>query len=203
LVGPDGQVSPVSTGPLVEFDPWQLEFIDATGQMIVNDTGGVYLVDGSGAVTRVSTGDLVFNGPNHFVARECDEALTCAHVRVDHATGQRDVVELGTLGQYGYGDPSSTSISPDGTAISYFDWTNDGGLPSQNLFELATGAEVKVVSADQYNVNTAWAADSSGMFVVVGRAIVFHDRATGQQIPISSDPGLDDIIAVAARPVSG
>ena len=41
------------------------------------------------------------------------------------------------------------------------------------------------------------------MFVIVGRAIVFYDRATGEQIPVAPDAGLDDIVAVAARPISG
>ncbi len=203
-LGADAQPIAVSTGPLVQFDPWQIEFLPATGRMIVNDTGGVYLVDESGAATRVSTGDLVFNGPNHFVVRECDEALACTYIRVDQVTGQRDIVDLSALDQYRYGDPSSSSLSPDGTALSYFDWLNAGGaLPARRMFDLTTGADVKVVSADQYNVETAWAADSSGMFVVVGRTIMFYDRATGGQIPVAPDSGLEDIVAVATRPITG
>ena len=189
----------------MQFDPWQIEFLEATGQMIVNDTGGVYLVDDTGVATRVSTGDLVFNGPNHFVVRECDE-----HARV-HARPRRPLRPASATSSNwvhststGMGDPSSTSISPDGTALSYFDWhERRASCPPRIVFDLTTGNDVKVVSADQYNVETAWAADSSGMFLVVDRAIVFHDRATGEQIPITADAGLDDIIAVAARPITG
>ena len=87
-LGSDAQPVAVSTGPLVQFDPWQIQFLETTGQMIVNDTGGVYLVDDIGAATRISTGDLVFLGPNHFVLRECDGVRVCMYVRVDQATGQ-------------------------------------------------------------------------------------------------------------------
>ena len=200
-LGSDAQPVPVSTGPLLQFDPWQIQFLATTGQMIVNDTGGVYLIDDNGAATRISTGDLVFLGPNHFVVRECDGALACSYVRVDQATGQRDIVELGDLGLYRqWGDLLSWSLSPDGTGVSYFDWQNGGPLPARRLVDLTSGTNVQVESGDQYNMESAWAADSSGMFVIADRTIVFYDRATGQQIPVAPDAGLDDIVAVATRP---
>ncbi|MET0661679.1 MAG: hypothetical protein ABWZ42_00970 [Ilumatobacteraceae bacterium] len=203
-LGSDAQSVAVSTGPLAQYDPWQIQFLETTGQMIINDTGGVYLVDENGAATRISTGDLVFMGPNHFVLRECDGALACTYVRVDQATGQRDTVQLGALDQYRqWGDPSSWSLSPDGTGVSYFDWQNGGPLPARRLVDLTTGTNVQVESADQYNVESAWAADSSGIFVVADRTIVFYDRATGEQVLVAPDAGLDDIIAVATRPISG
>jgi len=202
-LGSDDQPVTVSTGPLLQFDPWQIQFLATTGQMIVNDTGGVYLIDDNGAATRISTGDLVFLGPNHFVVRECDGALACAYVRVDQATGQRDIVELGDLGLYRqWGDLSSWSLSPDGTGVTYFDWQNGGPLPARRLVDLASGTNVQVESGDQYNFESAWAADSSGLFVIADRTVVFYDRANGQQIPVAPDAGLDDIVAVATRPIT-
>ena len=62
---------------------------------------------------------------------------------------------------------------------------------------------MQVESADQYNVESGWAADSSGMFVVADRTIVFYDRATGEQVPVAPDAGLEDIVAVATRPITG
>ena len=202
-LGADAQPVEVSTGPLVQFDPWQIQFLETTGQMIVNDTGGVYVVGDNVGATRVSTGDLVLLGPNHFVVRECDGTLACMYVRVDQATGQRDIVDLGALDQYRqWGDPSSWSLSPDGTGVSYFDWQNGGPLPARRLVDLRTGTNVQVESADQYNVESAWAADSSGMFVVADRTVVFYDRATGEQVPVAPDAELDDIVAVATRPIT-
>jgi len=203
-LGSDAQPVAVSTGPLVQFDPWQAQILETTGQMVVNDTGGVYLVDDIGAATRISSGDLVFLGPNHFVLRECDGALACMYVRVDQATGQRDNVDLGALDQYRqWGDPSTWSLSPDGTGVSYFDWQNGGPRPARRLVDLTTGTNVQVESADQFNAESAWAADSSGMFVIADQTIVFYDRATGGQVPVAPDAGLEDIVAVATRPITG
>jgi len=203
-LGADALPVGVSTGALVEFDPWQIQYLQTTGQMIVNDTGGVYIVGDNLGATRVSTGDLVLLGPNHFVVRECEGRLACMYVRVDQATGQWDIVDLGALDQYRqWGDPSSWSLSPDGTGVSYFDWQNGGPLPARRLVDLTTGTNVQVESADQYNVESGWAADSSGMFVVADRTIVFYDRATGEQVPVAPDAGLEDIVAVATRPITG
>ena len=201
-LGSDAQVTLVSTGPLVQFDPWQIQFIRTTGQMIVNDAGGVYLVDENGVATRTSTGDLLSMGPNHYIVRECDESRVCAYVRIEQATGQRDVLDSAVLDQYRpWADLSSLSLSPDGTAVTYADWQNGGSTPVRRMIDLTTGTSVEVGPADQFNNQPAWAADSSGLFVLSGRRPVFYDRATGEQIPVAS--GLDDIAAVATSPITG
>jgi len=89
-LGSDAQVTLVSTGPLVQFDPWQIQFIRTTGQMIVNDAGGVYLVDENGVATRTSTGDLLSMGPNHYIVVGCHDgqhtpAPDLSLSRSDHA----------------------------------------------------------------------------------------------------------------------
>ncbi len=203
-LGSDARTAVVSTGPLARFSPWQIQFLRATGQMVVNDSGGVYAVNDDGSATRISTGDLIIMGSNHYIVRECDEALTCSYIRVDQATGQRDQVALDVLDRYRqWGDFSSSSLSPDGTALSYFDWMNAGASPARRMIDLATGADAEVSPADQYNNEPAWAADSSGLFVLVGRTPTFYDRATGALIPVAPDAELDDIVALAARPVTG
>ncbi len=130
-------------------------------------------------------------------------ALACTYVRVDQATGQRDIVDLGALDLYRM-RRSVVEIAlarRHGAQLLRLAERRVAARPS--LFDLATGTDVQVVSADQYNVETAWAADSSGMFVIVDRTIVFYDRATGEQIPVAPEVGLEDIVAVATRPITG
>ena len=200
-VGSDAQATAVSTGPLVQFDPWQIQFIRTTGQMIVNDAGGVYLVDENGVATRTSTGDLLSIGPNHYIVRECDESRACPYVRIDQATGQRDVLDPAVLDEYRpWADLSALSLSPDGTAVTYSDWQNGGSTPVRRMIDLTTGTIVEVGQADQFNIQPAWAADSSGLFVLSGRRPMFYDRATGEKIPVAASGELDDIVAVATPP---
>lgn len=200
----DGVLTNVVGGPLVEFNPWELQFLDATGELIVNDTGGVYTVGVTGAATRVSTGDLVIVGANHYIVRECTETLECSYVRVDQTTGERVPVKLDAFDQLReYVDIQSSSLSPDGTALTYFRWSpDDQGRPSRRLSDLATGVEIEVSSSDQYGSAPAWAADSSGLFVVAGGSLSFFDRATGELIPIAPDSKIDGIVTLGVRPAS-
>ena len=130
----------MSTGPLVQFDPWQIQFIRTTGQMIVNDAGGVYLVDENGVATRTSTGDLLASGRTTTSCAKCDEhaALACTSAstrRPASATSSTSAV----LDQYRpWADLSSLSLSPDGTAVTYFDWQNGGSTPVRRLIDLTT-----------------------------------------------------------------
>ena len=202
-LGSDRQLTRVTTGPLVQFNPWEIQFLPATGQLIVNQTGGVYVLDDAGAAVRISTGELVIVGAHHYILRECDEVLACAYVRVDQSTGQRDVIDLSTLDRYlQWGDLTSASLAPDGGAVSYFDWMNGASAPVRRLIDLSTGTNIELGTSDIYTNEPAWTVDSSGLFLVSGRTLSFYDRATATVFPVVRSAGLDDIVAVAARPLT-
>lgn len=203
-IGSDDRAARMVDGPMLDVNPWEIKFLPATGELIVNDSGGVYVIDETGQATRVSTGDLAILGANHYLVRECGDTRDCGYVRIDQHTGERVTVDLPDIEQARrYGDLSSAALSPDGTALSYYDWSATDGSPSRRLFDFATGTDIEVAPSDQYGL-PGWAPDGSGLFVVDGRGIAFFDRATGELAHIAPDTVLDSrIVAVAVRPVSG
>ena len=59
--------------------------------------------------------------------------------------------------------------------MTYFDWM---GIPlARRLLDLTSGTSVVVDSIDQYGNNAAWAADSSGIFIIDNRKLVLYDNA--------------------------
>ncbi|MET0908333.1 MAG: hypothetical protein ABWZ99_02600, partial [Ilumatobacteraceae bacterium] len=92
VVAADGSATEVDGGPMAEYDIWSIRHIPATGEAVVEDSGGAYALDAAGAVRRITAGDLVAVGQNHLVVRECNEALVCIHFRIDAITGDRQLV---------------------------------------------------------------------------------------------------------------
>jgi Tol biopolymer transport system component len=124
--------------------------------------------------------------------------LTCIYVRIDGVSGERVVVTAPDLEQY-RGYDSSLSLSPDGTLMAYFDWM--GSPLARRVLDFDAGTSAVVDSIDQYNSNTSWAADSSGLFIIENRRLFFYDRATGEHIDAAPGVDLGNIVAVATRPI--
>ncbi len=174
-----------------------MRYLATTGEAIVNDSSGTYAIDGVGAARRLSIGDLVAIGENHVLVRECDETLNCVHTRIDGRTGERVQVTATDLDGY-RGFDASLTLSPDGSLMTYFDWM---GIPvSRRMLDLTSGTSVVVDSIDQYGNNAAWAADSSGIFIIDNRQLVLYDSASGERIDVAPGVDLGAIVAVAARP---
>ena len=87
--------------------------------------------------------------------------------------------------------------------MTYLDW--ESGPLERRLVHLDTGATEEIASNDQYGygANAGWAADSSGIFVIDGRELMFHDTTTGEHVEVAADLDVGGIIAVASRPVVG
>ena len=180
VVAADGSVTEVTGGPVAEYDIWSIRHIPATGEAVVEDSGGAYALDAAGAVRRITAGDLVAVGQNHLVVRECNEALVCIHFRIDAVTGDRQLVVVPDFEQQFRGYDPTISVSPDGSMMTYLDW--ESGPLERRLVHLDTGATEEIASNDQYGygANAGWAADSSGIFVIDGRELMFHDTTTGE-----------------------
>ena len=193
-VYPFGTTRAVASGPLAVRALWSVRFLPSTGDMLIPEAGGVYVVDAAGgAVRRVSDGDLVAVGENHFLVRECDATLVCGHVRVDAGSGER--VAFGSLD----GLVGDAVLAPDGSSVTYVDW--EGTPPTIRLVDLVTGddAEVGRVDHSGFNYRAVWAADSSGMFLGQQGDLVFFDRETEQRIPVFPAADLGVVMALAAH----
>ncbi len=203
LVAADGTASEITDGPLAGYDMWTTRYLPATGEAVVDDSGGTYGIDALGTVRRISTGDVVAVGDNHVLVRECDETLVCAHVRVDAVSGERQPAIVPDLEQSFRGFDPTIGVSPDGSMMTYLDWAS--GPQERRLVRLDTGTSEEIDSNDRfgYGSNAGWAADSSGIFVIDDRRLVFHDTTTGARFEVA--PGLDvgTIIAVASRSNAG
>jgi hypothetical protein len=196
LITADGAMSEIEDGPLREYGVWGVRYLAATGEAVVNDSSGTYAIDTAGAARRLSIGDLVAIGENHVLVRECDETLHCIHIRIDGRSGERVEVSASDLDGY-RGFDSSLSLSPDGSLMTYFDWM---GTPlARRLLDLTAGTSVVVDSIDQYGNNTAWAGDSSGIFIIDNRQLVLHDNGSGERIEVAPGVDLGAIVAVASR----
>jgi hypothetical protein len=195
LVDGVGTATDISAGPFGGIETWRLRFLPATGEAIITDTGGTYVIDDAGGTRRISTGDLVALGSNHYVVRECDEALNCAYVRVDGRSGERASVQLGELAAYREFD-SSVILSPDGRALTYIDWMNSGARRLVDL-DTGSGSEIDLRNNDFYS--STWSADSSGLFSVDDGQLVFLDRQTGEAVPVAPNVDLGKIVAVGTR----
>jgi hypothetical protein len=196
LVAADGTTTDIENGPLRDYGIWGVRYLAATGEAVVNDSGGTYAIDATGASRRLSTGTMVALGENHLLVRECTENLVCDFTRIDARSGERLDVELPDLDQYRGYDPSMT-MSPDGSMVTYFDWMQSP--VARRLVHMIDGTSTEVDSIDQYGNNAAWAADSSGIFIIEDRTLAFYDRVTSDRIEVAPGVDLGGIVAVASR----
>ena len=131
IVAADGSITEFTDGPVADYDIWSLRYIPATGEAVVEDSGGTYAIDAAGAARRITAGDLVAVGQNHLVVRECSEELVCIHFRIDAVTGDRQLVVVPDFEQQFRGYDPTVSVSPDGTMMTYMDWeSRTAGTPA-------------------------------------------------------------------------
>lgn len=170
----------------------------ASGELLVNQPGGVYALTPDGAARRIGDGDLLAVGRNHYAVNECDESLSCSQFVVDASTGQRVPAMLDGLSRY-IVEPS-TRVSPDGSAIVTSDRSRDTGY--RQIVDVVDGRRIDIGRlVDVFDPDT-WAADGSGLFVDEAGVLRFHVNGTGA---VADVDGLGRIGALFVRPgrVSG
>lgn len=194
-VYPDGSTQTLELGDRVP--PWQRTYAP-TGELLVNDAGGVYRIDAEGAATRVSDGMLLAVSTNHLLVRECSETYNCGTVLIDALTGERRAVQLDEETDNDAFAGIQPHVSPDGTASHHQRWTPTGGR-EDIIVDLDTGIAVTVPSPRPGAFADVWAADSSGVFVS-GEAsgLNFLDR-TGEATAFADDVGVVNFAAVRPR----
>ena len=155
------------------------------GDLVVNDAGGAYRVTADGTSQRIEDGVVLAHNGRHRLVRECDESQRCSTVVVSEADGVRRVVDPAVLPddfELAFG----IDLSPDGSAASV-EHSGPQGQLTRVIVDFDTGEVASVVSGRL--VGSAWAADSSGVFIVVDGELRFLDRATGELVAFAKELG--------------
>jgi hypothetical protein len=191
VVGADGEAVSLPEGLL----PYGFGPASALqGDLIVNDAGGAYRVAADGTSQRIEDGVVYAHDGRHRLVRECDESQQCSTVIVTEAGGARRVIDPAVLPddfrQLSFG----IVLSPDGSAASVL---RSGPSQQQRvIIDFDTG-EVASAGSDAWLVGSTWAADSSGLFDVVGGELQFLERATGESVAFAE--ALGPVVAVGVR----
>ena len=155
--------------PLVvrEFDPdggvlnrWQIPsqawVVGAVDdRLVVQASGGIYLLGTDGEAARHGVGDVMFAGGSIVMWRHCDERLACAIALDDLATGASLPIAVPDNSAFvGY---FAQSLAPDGR---YAVMAREN---EPRLIDLATGEER---SGPLSNAQPAWSPDGAWLFTV-------------------------------------
>ncbi len=135
---------------------------DGAGYALFFGTGGVYDVH-PGRVTRITTGELLADGPTRWLTRECDASYRCVITVIDRASGTKR-----TLGRSFDDSGVVGSIAPDGSFAAVFT-VDQTGQPSLGLLDLTTGVTrpLDIPFDPQYSFSTGvcvWSPDSRWLF---------------------------------------
>jgi len=195
VLSADGRLDPAGDGPFVDAVFWARSFLPS-GELVVNGPGGVYSIDDADVASRISDGDLVATGTNHYAVQECDATFVCGGWIVEAETGERTPAVLDEVATEGFLDPS-TRISPDGGSIVYRDNTRGTGV--RRIVATATGAGVDVGRSDAIVYTDAWAADSSGLFDERSGDLRFQFRDSAEVVVFEEFGAVVNVGARAAR----
>ena len=195
LVDTQGRVgdgAPISLETSFRFD-----VVRSNGRTIINEAGGVYVVETDGTPRRIAIGRALAANGEFVLLRECDDVLRCRLVVVDLAGGRRVVeqdVEVTS--------PWSFDLAPDGDAISTVSPGSDGFQDAVRIVDLTTGSVTGEMIAGPafFNPGSAWLADGSGVVQAnpVGGGLTFLDRSSGTAIEFGEEE-LGRVISIGLR----
>lgn len=158
---------------------------DGSGGVVVEvELGGLYVLDASSQIERITSGELLgINAQTSFV-RECDDALECGVFRVDRVTGERVAIELpggdrvGDIGSRAV--PSGRNVSPDGQML----FARDAQSPADAMMiDLAAETWTGVPPVDRWT-EVFWTPDYA-IWLADGRVRVY-ERSTSSLRTINS-----------------
>jgi hypothetical protein len=175
---------------------------DSAGGLVLSSGGDIYTWSG-GAVTKLTSGELVAIGPTVAYVRECDGQLACTLLRVERSSGDRAPVESKTAIVFatGIGAPRDVSldgsVSPDGDVV-LVEYPGIAGEPSNwALFDLRSGLSA-LIPPPLEGQPVFWNADSTYATLAVEGAIILFERASATTIVVEGIEGTRGIAAVDA-----
>ena len=205
-VGPPGEVSAElvdafggALGSTIEVRNAVALGSDGTGGLLVSAPGGYYSTSPNGSV-RLTDGQLLALGPTVAFARECDEVLACAVVRIDRPTGDRipvddpQIVASDDLG-FTVFELAGTSVSPDGEVV--FVRAPRSGL-SWSIVDLASGATTGI-DGPASGTTIVWSADSRYAVFLSANELQIFDRTAASVTGLAQLPRIK---AFAVEPPS-
>jgi hypothetical protein len=163
----------------------------STGEMLVNGPGGVYSIGPDQQARRISGGDLLAVGRNHYAVEDCDESLQCTQFVVEAVSGIRSAAVLDDVTGFGIVDPSMR-IAPDGRSIVGTDSSRDTGY--RQIIDVATGDRLDVGRLAAIYYPDTWAADSSGLFLEDGGVVRFQVRDRAEVVTIDTAGEVDSLM---------
>ena len=197
LVTPEGAATSLARAdsPLGTYADFPVQFL-STGELLVVDAGGTYVVPDTGTPQRLSPGVLFATGRRHVIVRECDATLQCEFVMIDLVAGDRRSAALDVDDRFAF--YSQGSVAPDGRTMLYADW--NGARPASLLMDLDTGAvvddELLRAAPLEFGALDYWSGDGSGVFLRTGSSIGFLTRDGSVGVELD---GLGVIAALAVR----
>lgn len=195
ILGVDGTLTSRESRAFQDDELWSRSFLP-TGELLVNRAGGVYAISPDETVTRVSAGDLLALGANHYAVEECDDDLVCSQYVVDAATGDRTAAAMESLAWASFVDPSNR-LSPDGRFLVFSDVTRGTGI--RQIVDTETGATRDIGPVTAIALPDTWASDGSGLFEERDGIVRFHSSAATPTVQID---GLGPISAIGVHAVS-
>ena len=192
----DGSLQPVTPDVTVALLFGAGNFL-SNGDLLVSRPGGVYAIAPDQQARRISDGDLLAVGRNHYAIETCDESLRCEQSVVEAVSGARSMAVLGAMNRMGVVDPS-TRIAPDGRSIVASDAIGDTG--TRQIIDTTTGSRTEVGRLASLYYPDAWAADGSGLFVEDAGFVRFQVASTGERATLD---GIGVIESLMVRPAVG
>jgi hypothetical protein len=168
LVGLDGAVRLED-----ELPPrvWGVGVLD--GRLVVQASGGTYLLDLDGSFRRLSVGTPMWVGPDRVYVEECGDRLRCEMVEIGP---DGEILDAGELPDFPFG--TLAVVSPDGQ-VAWIDYSA-AGLVRLGARELQVGGDVHAMG---------FSPDSRWLVVATGDGRVRLVDTTTDAEPIVIDPG--------------
>lgn len=192
----DGSLQPVAPEVTAAWRFGAGNFV-SNGDLLVNRPGGVYAIGPDQEARRISDGDLLAVGRNHYAIESCDESLRCEQLVVEAVSGARSAAVLGALSTNGVVDPS-TRIAPDGRSIVATDSTRDTGY--RQIIDIGTGSRTDVGRTTTLYYPDPWSAEGLGVFFEDEGVVRFQATSTRAGVRLD-DIGVTESLMV--RPAVG
>jgi hypothetical protein len=157
--------------------------LDFDGGLLRRDTGGTYSV-GPGGATLLTTGDVIANGPNHLLLRECDETRSCRLVSLA-TDGERTDWPIDL--PHRANPQRLAGLSAGGDALLVIEDRLSADVPSPlQVLELSDGTLQPLQASPIFEGFASWDTNGAGVFYA-DRQLLYFDRFTGESVVVSDD----------------
>lgn len=157
--------------------------LDFDGRLLRSDTGGTFGIGPNGA-ELLTPGDVVANGPNHLLLRECNAVRACRLISVS-ADGERREWPIDLPD--GVNPQRLAGLSPWGDALLVINDRLSADVPSAlQVLELTDGTLQSLQASPFFEGFASWDTSGAGVFYA-DQQLLYFDRFTGERVVVSED----------------